>query len=263
MDKDQTSAYIKTLPTLQDEVYVFDNIIPNKAQTLIYSLAIQELDWKIGGNIQGTSGFNLDNDKMSESFQFTSLILDQTASNIKWCGFGVDGQRDRFDYNFMLPMQFGAMRLGSKVSIRSTLRCKLNFQTRVLPHKKNKYNLPHTDFASIDGSKYFTAIYYVNDSDGDTFIFNEKHQVGKIADEMGNMKEDYRNKIQNLTVRKRITPKKGTIIIFRGDTLHAGCHPVDNDYRCVINFNFFPKSLIDYNSNHDLEMYRRIFGDTP
>lgn len=263
MTEEQTREFVSTLPTLQDKIWVFKDIIPTKAQALLYSLAIQDLDWKIGGSLLGTSGFDLSNDKkMSESFQFTSLVLDRTHDNPRWGGFGMEGGRDDSSYNFLLPLQFGAIKLGTRASLDKVLRCKLNFQTRVLPHKRGKYNFPHTDFSQIDGTKFFTAIYYVNDSDGDTFIFNEKHIIGvDMWNNKGEPNNDYLKIIQNLTIRERIKPKKGKLIIFRGDTLHAGCHPIDNDYRCVINYNFFPSSMIKANTDYDMREFRKIFGD--
>ena len=61
---------------------------------------------------------------------------------------------------------------------------------------------------------HYTGIYYVNDCDGDTFLFDGTKEIAKIS------------------------PKKGRIVIFDGKTLHAGSHPYNSDFRMVINFNF-------------------------
>ena len=71
----------------------------------------------------------------------------------------------------------------------------------------------------------FTAIYYVNDSDGDTLIFNEK-----TMDPFLNGEE--------LSIKKRIKNKKGRFVMFNQDYLHTGMFPIKSDYRIVINFNF-------------------------
>ena len=73
--------------------------------------------------------------------------------------------------------------------------------------------------------KGFTAIYYLNDSDGDTIIFNEK-----TMDPFLNGEE--------LSIKKRINNKKGRFVMFNQDYLHAGMLPINSDYRVVINFNF-------------------------
>jgi hypothetical protein len=74
----------------------------------------------------------------------------------------------------------------------------------------DKHHTPHVDQAW----DHFTAIYYVNDSDGDTFFFDNE---GKIME--------------------RETPKKGKIIIFSGDTFHASSTPRQTLVRSVININ--------------------------
>jgi hypothetical protein len=61
---------------------------------------------------------------------------------------------------------------------------------------------------------HIAGIYYVDDSDGFTFLFN------------------YNNHILD-----KITPKKGRLLLFDGKIKHASGHPVDFLKRCVINFN--------------------------
>jgi len=67
---------------------------------------------------------------------------------------------------------------------------------------------PHTDF----GFPHWVVLYYVNDSDGDTVFF-----------------DDNNNEV------KRVTPKKGRIVLFNGSIMHSGGIPKHNP-RCVINF---------------------------
>jgi hypothetical protein len=76
--------------------------------------------------------------------------------------------------------------------------------------KKRLHHNIHTDF-SFD---HTTALYYVNDSDGDTFFFdNDKNIV------------------------ERITPKKGRMVVFDGNQLHASSSPTSN-VRVAININY-------------------------
>ena len=65
-----------------------------------------------------------------------------------------------------------------------------------------------------------TGIYYVNDSDGDTFIFNEK-----------------KSHSGEVTLKQRISPKKGSLVLFDANHLHAGNNPIDNYSRVVVNIN--------------------------
>lgn len=92
-------------------------------------------------------------------------------------------------------------------------RCKVNMNL-IDTRFEGKYHTPHIDNGFED---QITAIYYVNDSDGDTFFFDAK----------GN-------------ITKRITPKKGTVVTWRGKVFHAKASPVTSLNRAVINFNFLP-----------------------
>ena len=80
----------------------------------------------------------------------------------------------------------------------------------LLPTKLG-YNMPHIDAEC----PHTTALYYVNDSDGDTHFFDEQ---GNVSD--------------------TVTPKKGRLVIFDGHTYHASSCPVQSSHRVVINFNY-------------------------
>lgn len=81
------------------------------------------------------------------------------------------------------------------------------------------WHSPHVD--STD--KHTVLLYYVNDSDGPTYFFEEKYD--------GTIKN-------SCTIMKEIEPEKGKYVIFDGDQFHASSQPSDN-LRSVINFNFY------------------------
>jgi len=106
-------------------------------------------------------------------------------------------------------------------TIKNLIRIKANITNYNINYNKDSFGIPHTDI--FDVPNYHTAIYYINDSDGDTYIFNET----------------YENKqFNNLTIKNRITPKKGRLIVFPGSYLHSGNNPSTNNPRAVLNFNF-------------------------
>ena len=92
-------------------------------------------------------------------------------------------------------------------------RCRLDMtvangvKVRHQPHQDLEY--PHT-----------TAIYYVNDSDGDTLVYNEKEPS-----------DEY-------TIMESIAPKKNRLIIFDGLHFHTGHSPMETANRILINMNF-------------------------
>ena len=92
-------------------------------------------------------------------------------------------------------------------------KCKVNMNLADVRFE-GKYHTPHIDNGFDD---QVTAIYYVNDSDGDTFFFDSD---GKVT--------------------KRITPKKGTLVMWKGKVFHAKSSPIKTTSRVVININLLP-----------------------
>jgi hypothetical protein len=87
---------------------------------------------------------------------------------------------------------------------------------------------PHVDFYE----PHRTALYYVNDSDGDTFVFNETYeQVG------AHQAPAYVNE-RKFTIADQISPKRGRMACFDGKHYHASMHPQANVSRIVVTYNF-------------------------
>lgn len=88
--------------------------------------------------------------------------------------------------------------------------------------------MPHID----SFFPHYVAIYYVNDSDGDTIIFNETN------DDYDSGEKDI-NKIKTgpFTINRRVTPKQGKILLFPGNHYHTASFCKDTDFRCLININ--------------------------
>jgi hypothetical protein len=86
----------------------------------------------------------------------------------------------------------------------------------------DKYNAPHVD---LPDAGYKSLLYYVKDSDGDTVVFNES----------------FRDK-KDLTINKRVAPKKGRAIVFDSNTWHASSNPRQNQNRVVLNLIFQVKT---------------------
>jgi quinol monooxygenase YgiN len=82
------------------------------------------------------------------------------------------------------------------------------------------YNIPHQDAER----GCYSMIYYLDDSDGDTFLFNEYYNKDSLPDK--------------LTVAHRVSPKKNRVVIFESDRYHASSNPRINKDRFVINFVF-------------------------
>ena len=95
-------------------------------------------------------------------------------------------------------------------------------------HIEGMYNLPHVDMPSAE--PYKTLVYYVNDSDGDTFLFNETHKEG-----------DSTIRDEEVTIAMRSSPIRNNAVLFDGKTFHAGNAPVRHRERTIVNFDFTVK----------------------
>lgn len=105
----------------------------------------------------------------------------------------------------------------SKTKFQKLYKVKANLQTKCSHFSQDSYNTPHVDF----DLPHLVLLYYVNDSDGDTFVFSRK-----VGDEKFKLKVEF-----------QLTPKAGRFLLFPGEYYHAGRHPINNDVRIVLNYN--------------------------
>lgn len=75
-------------------------------------------------------------------------------------------------------------------------------------------------------NKLRTGLFYINDSDGDTFIYKEKYNVD-LAE---------RPKVFNL--KKQISPLENRWYDFDGKRYHNSTSPINHNYRLVLTFNY-------------------------
>ena len=68
-------------------------------------------------------------------------------------------------------------------------------------------------------------MYYVVDSDSDTVIYKNNYENGMTVPNM-----------KDLIENKRVTPKKGRVVVFDGYFWHTACQP-ENNKRLIINYN--------------------------
>jgi hypothetical protein len=110
------------------------------------------------------------------------------------------------------------------ISHKKLIRVKVNLNVFDKNSKIDSYGIPHVDTVESDA---VTAIYYLNDSDGDTYLFNEQHAEDIPFDKM--------------TIKEKVTPVKNSLLMFPAATLHSGSTPRKSNRRIVININFIPE----------------------
>ena len=102
-------------------------------------------------------------------------------------------------------------------------RIKANLYPKRVDYPNDCYQIPHVDMwdhehQCADSGEIF--LYYADDSDGDTYFFNEKFGSDQYS------------------VSKRSTPKKGKGVLFDNSMVHASSPPRLHERRMTLNFVF-------------------------
>jgi hypothetical protein len=189
-------------------VKVFDDLIPSEVINRIEDLLLSpNFPWYFNSSVVDKAFSNnsyMDDDKSVDACQFTHIL---------YSNYG--GIQSQF-YNIITPfIDLLGKRVGEDLK-GSLVRAKANLLTRH-NYSDDHYNIPHVDLA---GFKSKSLLYYVNSSDGDTFIFNESEGAN------------------TLTVKERVTPLKGRCLYFDSSLYHASSCPKIFNTRAVINFVF-------------------------
>lgn len=189
---------------------VDDNFLTEEEVQIVQKLMLksEEFPWFLNPNL-------LDQDEAFEGvYKFNNL---KTAGGFQFNhGFYMSGI-EQSKYMDMVYHIFTKFITKHGVQSRAILRAKANLTTQDI---NNVHVAPHVDHF-FDHSVF---LYYVNDSDGDTIIYNEKWQ-------------EPREQV-TLTEKTRVSPKAGRAILFDGRTYHTPLVPVNSPFRAVINLTF-------------------------
>jgi len=199
---------------LDEEVTVIDDIVPVEFQNEIEKFLTEQVPWRY------SKSSNYTTDRLSKIKETNPAIysLSQIENSVETPQFVHEIFEKSPTYIYVkkildcVPYKIGKI-----------LRIKANFNYAMPSLSKNNFGVPHVDFSNND-FKFITAVYYVNDTDGDTIIFDDKVCKEKI--------------FNSLKIRYRIKPKKGRMVLFNGNLIHAGSNPTTDTPRILINFNF-------------------------
>lgn len=134
-------------------------------------------------------------------------------------------------YPFIKPIIYSIEEAtGHKISTLLRIRVGLLMKTA---EPEYDYNTPHVDFLM----PHYTACYYVNDTDGDTVIFDQHLQDMQTNEITEQVVLDYVDKT-DFTINARCSPKRGQVCVFDGLNFHASSKPKYNEKRMVITINY-------------------------
>jgi hypothetical protein len=189
---------------MMHDILIIDDVVDIETQNLIEnSIFSAETQWTFGRTVFSHSDPILNVEAQKKSMNFTKSL------------FRVDDKFSVDDISiYTKPLH--------NLNVEKLFTSRIQLHLPIITDKQ--YGLPHVD--GVRNFPYKAAVYYVNDSDGDTVFYKET------------TKEISPNNIPlDLTVYKTVSPKKGRLIVFSGDIYHSSGKP-KNDIRCIINYNF-------------------------
>jgi len=184
---------------------VMDDVIPESYQ-----------DWLLSCTRNDTLLWNIKHHAISDRF------MDDPRNG--YCAFHYLYEMDERGElsplcNAFMPL---ALTFRDKLKCECLMRMRVN-NTPIYPNQQ--VQLPHVD-CYVQNS--WVVIYYIDDTDGDTIIYNERTQ-----DPKGYVDLVIRDQWSEMT---RVSPKKGRAVAFKGDLFHSSTLPTKSQ-RTVLNIN--------------------------
>ena len=134
-------------------------------------------------------------------------------------------------YPFLLPIVYHITE-ASGHPMYELLRIRVGF----LPQTTSQaytHNTPHVDFTV----PHYTACYYVNDTDGDTVLFDQMTKDMSSSEISQTTIQDYVANTE-FTVANSVAPKRGSACFFNGLRYHSSTKPKLHEKRMVITVNY-------------------------
>ena len=191
---------------------VIDNFLPNIYANILEEMVKSEVAWNC---LQNKTGVTEENSKNLKYYKTPGADYSGLQYGFTHSALDKLGNRSIFFEKILPMLYFVEEKANIEVKEISRIRLGLSVSTG-----KEVQHYPHVD----EYEPHYVLLYYVNDSDGDTFMLNEMYQEGVNP--------------KDFTVKERVTPKKNRAVIFDGLRYHHSSNPVNNSLRFVVNINF-------------------------
>ena len=187
------------------ETIIIDDVVDIETQREIHKVLMEQADWKFLNDVSGIPGQTYPSHGFVHILYHpdpyvvsTSILYDKVSKLIL-------DSLTKLGYN-----------------IKDNYYNRAFLQLPLAEQYKKEHNGVHVDLPS--NIPHVACVYYVNGSDGDTIIFEQT-----VNDTPGGSTNI------ELTEHKRVTPKRGRLVMFDGSRYHCSSQPTIN-YRCIINF---------------------------
>lgn len=200
---------------MSDDIKVVDSLLPVSYQNALEELISNEMfEWGYTREIVWQNH----QDKLKQLNDGLSHVLHVPKYESK-------------HWKFVKPMLYYIeQKFGIKVN--DVFRVRIGLLQRAYPDDL-PWNNEHVD----SPAPHYTAVYYVNDTDGPTYIFDQKITDVPHKNKTEDQVLKYVNSTE-FTVAHANTPKKGSCVMFDGQRFHASSKPREHANRIVIAFNW-------------------------
>ena len=186
-----------------DDIEVIDNFIsPSYLTELNEAVDPKSMHW----HFNGTQTF-ADGRGSLEDFGFSIVLCSCSKPNLFY---------DTKLSTFIRPLVY---------KIKDYVRASTIFRSQLdltIFHKQKYIHPPHIDRDSID-NECVSAIFYINDTDGETIIYDNKYDIEPPSFPT------------NMKIKKTIEPKPGRLLLFDTRYAHTGCSPSEHQTRILLN----------------------------
>lgn len=186
-------------------IKVYDNFLPDYFANSIEKLHTSDLiDWKL---LSSTVSNEYDKNGNQSVFYNSKEWIDTPQFTHVFYGTDVGHSA----YITEVENTLKHLDINSEDLFIHRIKSNLNVHW-VKKYNKENYQPPHKD---LTHPQFQSLLYYVNDTDGDTYFFDD-----------------------DLKIVNKVSPKKNRAILFPSNMIHAGSNPMENKLRIVINFIF-------------------------
>ena len=167
---------------------LIDDAMPSGLADYLEEICFKDFEWR--------PLLDSTNNAVSKYPSFANLVYEKSRNSI--------------DNNLFDRLECIIWTLSAVADLNKEDLIRIRFGMYVPINHGDLHHTPHRDQIT----RHTVLLYYVNDTDGDTFFFNNK---GDIVE--------------------RVSPKKNRLVIFNGSRLHASSNP-STGYRITMNLNY-------------------------
>jgi hypothetical protein len=217
------------IPGLPDDIKVYDDAIPNPFLQLTMKL-VESINWP-WFFLEETTYLSKyqEHNKASWDEGFSTLVHLRVEKDDDENESGEEYIFKQHFYDTFKPI-FDHFEYVFGLKYDKLKRAKVNLNTTSITDEPFE---PHIDVPKCDT---MTALLYLNDSDGATYIYDKKCPDGIITSNKA--LEWYQERKDDFKIIAKIEPKANRVVIFSGRYYHSGSRPTRHKTRIGLNINW-------------------------